>query len=168
MDLEKELEQRKQEIEEYKYSSQKVIDDAKKALPLIVDKHFKNLEGTAKGFSPSDYRVLIIDDDYEILGEVMGRMIDMVGYKYEWANNGKEALEMISEYKPHTVIMDNKMPELTGTELIPVIKRDYPGIKILATGQGFSRESLDLCDKVVTKTFEMNDFIKALEDIAKE
>lgn len=48
------------------------------------------------------------------------------------AANGLEAVALCEKSKPHIVIMDMQMPKMSGSEAIERIKRDIPGVRILA------------------------------------
>jgi len=47
------------------------------------------------------------------------------------ALNGKQAIEIINNQHIDLAIVDISMPEMSGTELIKIIKKDFPYIKIL-------------------------------------
>jgi DNA-binding NarL/FixJ family response regulator len=77
---------------------------------------------------------IVLADDHELLRDGFKAMlkkfkqVQLVGE----ASNGKELLEIVKKYEPQVVITDIKMPLLDGIESVKLIKRDYPGIKILA------------------------------------
>ena len=48
------------------------------------------------------------------------------------ADNGREALDQMSEERPALVITDIKMPELDGFELLATLRRQYPQIPVVA------------------------------------
>ncbi len=47
------------------------------------------------------------------------------------AENGTEAVRMVSELRPDVVVMDVRMPELNGIEATKAIKARHPGVKVL-------------------------------------
>lgn len=47
------------------------------------------------------------------------------------AKNGVECVRLINESKPDVVLLDIRLPDVSGTELIDKIKRVQPGIKII-------------------------------------
>ncbi len=60
-------------------------------------------------------RVLIIDDEFDV------RQITSIALQYEgWmvreASNGREGLAIAREYRPHLILVDLMMPEMTGVE----------------------------------------------------
>ena len=56
------------------------------------------------------------EESFEIVGE---------------AANGLQAIDVISGLKPNVVLLDITMPELSGIEVIPIIKQKSPGTKAL-------------------------------------
>ncbi len=47
------------------------------------------------------------------------------------AHNGKQALEIIPTYQPDMLIVDIRMPEMTGNELVRIVSKQFPKIKTL-------------------------------------
>ena len=47
------------------------------------------------------------------------------------ANNGVEALDIIRKELVDLIILDISMPDMDGIELSKILKKEYPGIKIL-------------------------------------
>ncbi len=76
------------------------------------------------------YNVLIIDDEeplreaIRILGDWTGLGIDQVLE----ATDGQMGLAMLAEHKVDLAIVDMKMPELNGMELLRIIEREYPDL----------------------------------------
>jgi len=78
-------------------------------------------------------RILLVDD-HRIIRQGIRALL-----RYEEnflivgeAQNGKEALDLITRVHPDVVLMDIDMPELSGVETTKIINRDYPEIKVLA------------------------------------
>ena len=79
--------------------------------------------------------ILVIDDDPQI--QVMLRqMLGREGYEVEIAVNGLEGIKVCSQKQIDLVITDIFMPEKEGLETISDLKRDYPGIPIIAMSGG--------------------------------
>ncbi len=82
------------------------------------------------------YRVLIIDDE-ENLVNVMKINFEKKKYQVKTAYNGKSGLKEFSKFKPHCVLTDLKMPDITGIEVLKEVKKidfDVPVILITAYG----------------------------------
>ena len=61
----------------------------------------------------SDYRILLVDDEEDIL-EFLGYKLRNEGFEIYTASNGREAVTMVKELRPHLVLMDVMMPEMDG------------------------------------------------------
>jgi DNA-binding NtrC family response regulator len=84
------------------------------------------------------YRVMVIDDD-ETLARMIGQMLRRMGYLSVVCYGPTRALALFSRasHRFNAVVLDEIMPGLRGTELIPKllqIKKDIP--IILMTGHG--------------------------------
>ncbi len=64
---------------------------------------------------PSDYIILIVDDENDIL-EFVGYNLRKEGYQVLTANNGRDAIKIAKEKLPHLIILDVMMPEMDGIE----------------------------------------------------
>jgi CheY-like chemotaxis protein len=73
--------------------------------------------------APSNLRVLLVDDQDDLL-MMMNLMLKRRGeYTIETATSGAQAIEKASNFAPHVVISDIGMPEMDGCELMEVLRR---------------------------------------------
>jgi two-component system response regulator NreC len=77
-------------------------------------------------------RILIVDDE-KAVRSALGRLL---GTRGEWevvgeAADGAEAIGKAKELQPDVVIMDITMPEMSGLEATPEIKKAIPDAEIL-------------------------------------
>lgn len=80
------------------------------------------------------FTILCVDDEMSILN-ALKRLLRKEGYKLLFANSGKEGLELLSENEVHLVISDQRMPEMSGTEFLEIVKDKYPEVlRIILTG----------------------------------
>ena len=79
-------------------------------------------------------RILIVEDDATLCGELMEALSWDKSYEVEAARDGFGALIKVGAFYPHLLILDLRMPSLDGFEVCKKIK-EYPvtsSIKILA------------------------------------
>ena len=81
-------------------------------------------------------RVLIVDDHTLVRDGIRALLalsadIEVVGE----AANGREALGKIKQLTPDVILMDLAMPIMSGLDATRRIRRDFPGIKVLALTQ---------------------------------
>jgi response regulator NasT len=71
-------------------------------------------------------KVLIVEDDH-LVSEMIRGMLEELGYEIAGeAEDGHEALGMIREVKPDVVLMDIKMPRMSGIEASILIQKHFP------------------------------------------
>jgi DNA-binding NarL/FixJ family response regulator len=78
-------------------------------------------------------RILIVDD-HNIVRQGLRAILRVVpGLELAGeANNGQEALALTLEHGPDVVLMDLVMPEMDGIAATAAIKRDAPGVRVVA------------------------------------
>lgn len=73
--------------------------------------------------------VLVVDDEADILKLVSENLL-IRGYQVSEAKNGTEALAQLRVSQPSLMVLDIKLPDFTGLELLERIKND----PLIATG----------------------------------
>ena len=92
-------------------------------------------------------RILIIDDE-QLIGELLGDYLQEKGYDTFFIDNGEEALQYYKRIRPHIVLLDVQMADLNGLEVLKQIHSidSYIGV-IMITGledEDTAREALKL------------------------
>lgn len=81
----------------------------------------------------SDANVLFVDDEPGILATM--RMLFRGRYNLHFANSGSEALEIMRQHPIHVVVSDQRMPNMTGVELLRAARGINENMmRILLTG----------------------------------
>ncbi|HTY74240.1 MAG TPA: response regulator [Candidatus Nanoarchaeia archaeon] len=82
----------------------------------------------------SKRNILVIDDDKSIL-RTFTRILKKSGYEIDIAETGKEALEKSKEKNYDLALIDIRLPDMDGTDLLVKIKPNMKNaIKIMITG----------------------------------
>jgi YesN/AraC family two-component response regulator len=93
-----------------------------------------------KGGHMQKPNILIVDDEKDILEGTRS----FLSYRYECnietADNGEEAIEKVKTFKPDVILLDIKMPGISGIEVISVIKKINPASKIIVISAWKSAE----------------------------
>ena len=115
-------------------------------------------------------RVLIADDE-DSMRSLVARAIAMDGHETVTAQDGAEALEMLTrdEGAFDLLLTDIQMPIMDGIALALTAARDFPELKILLmTGFAHQRERASgleaIVHDVVTKPFSVADIRTAVAD----
>jgi len=82
----------------------------------------------------SKKRILVIDDDKSVL-RTFTLILKKDGYDVDIAETGKEALEKVEAGKYNAALIDVRLPDMEGTDLLPKIQSVLPeAVKIIITG----------------------------------
>jgi CheY-like chemotaxis protein len=76
-------------------------------------------------------RILVIDDE-PVLRVTFKHLLEGEGYRVWTASNGREGLDIFRQHPVDLVITDIVMPEMDGYEIIENIRRESPGLPIIA------------------------------------
>lgn len=109
--------------------------------------------------------ILIIDDEKGV-GDILKKILSKEGYDVHAVTRGQDGVKLVREKDVHLVILDIKMPEMDGIEVlqkIHEIKKDVVVIMLTAYGTlTTAREAMKLgAYDYITKPFD-NDFVKAM------
>ncbi|MDZ7824784.1 MAG: response regulator [Gammaproteobacteria bacterium] len=78
-------------------------------------------------------RILFVDDEQRVLAAM--RAMFRRDYEVHIANSGAEALEILREHAIDVVVSDQRMPEMTGVEVLKEARQIAPSaMRILLTG----------------------------------
>jgi two-component system, OmpR family, alkaline phosphatase synthesis response regulator PhoP len=70
------------------------------------------------------YRILLVDDEKDIL-EFIGYNLQKAGYEVYKSTNGRDAIRLANEMKPHLILLDVMMPEMDGIETCEEIRKNH-------------------------------------------
>jgi CheY-like chemotaxis protein len=80
--------------------------------------------------APAALRVLVVDDDDE-MRRLLRRSLESDGHRVTEQDRGAEALATLREGTFDLVILDNRMPGLSGLDLLPMLRREFPNLPVL-------------------------------------
>lgn len=117
-------------------------------------------------------RILIIDDDKETC-MLLDRYLSKKGYDTVVAYNGKMAVDYLKKNKVHLALIDFKLPDYNGVEILQKIKILDPKIAvIIITGYSDVRVAVDAVKKgafeYVTKPLQPDEILLAITNALKE
>ena len=84
-------------------------------------------------------QILLVDDD-DLFGDMIEEALIMFGYGVARARDGKAALKLYAPATVALVLTDMIMPDMEGVELIFALRRQHPGVKVIAISGGGSNE----------------------------
>lgn len=112
-------------------------------------------------------RILVVDDDRAFL-DATTALLSREGYDVTTARDGFEALAVFRGGQPDLLISDLKMPNMSGFELLGVVRRRFPAMAVIARSEEFVPAVQDrvLADAFVGKDvnsgFELLEIVREL------
>jgi DNA-binding NtrC family response regulator len=114
-------------------------------------------------------RILVVDDDKSIR-KTLAAILKDEGYYVDAAENGKQAIEKTDSSYYNLALIDIRLPDMEGTELLTKMKDTTPKMrKIIITGHPSLRNAVEALNKeanaYILKPFDIK---KALETIREQ
>jgi len=116
--------------------------------------------------------VVLADDHVLVRDGIKALLEDQHGIRViDEASNGKEAIEVIAKNKPHILIVDIRMPEMNGIEVVRIINDRYKDVRTLVLSMHDSEEYVIQAiqagaDGYLLKGASKDEFLKALHTVA--
>ncbi len=114
---------------------------------------------------------ILVVDDIPAMRESIGAALSAAGHRPSYAENGKEALELILANKFDAIVTDLWMPEMDGLDLIKRVRREQMSLRVFAITGGGPRLTMEAAssiaeiwgaEKVFFKPFDESLLIEAL------
>ena len=107
--------------------------------------------------------VLVVDDE-KIIRDGCRRVLTEKGFQVLTSENGVQAMEMLSSEDVDIILLDLKMPVMSGEEVLDRVTVQYPDIPvIIITGHGTIDTAVHCMKKgaydFVTKPFQIDQFL---------
>jgi CheY-like chemotaxis protein len=116
-------------------------------------------EGSAWSQSDaSDRPLILLVDDFEDALAIYGQYLDHCGYRIVVARNGEEAIQAAELHRPQLILLDLRMPVMSGTDALRHMRSDpaLAGVPVIAlTAHALEGERLEALaagfDDVISK-----------------
>jgi DNA-binding response OmpR family regulator len=119
-------------------------------------------------------KVLVAEDERDIR-ELIGFTLRFAGLDVILTRNGAEAVEQALQLKPDLIMLDIRMPKMTGYEACRVLKNnpdtsDIPVVILSAKGQdGEIQEGIEAgADHYIVKPFAPEELTNRVKDILRD
>jgi len=117
-------------------------------------------------------RILVIDDD-ESIRKVLATILEEEGFIVDTAKDGKEAIKLSNVRFYNLALIDIRLPDMEGVELLTKMKDATPKMrKIIITGYPSMQNAINALNKgadaYIIKPFDMGDVLKTIREQLKE
>ena len=113
-------------------------------------------------------KLILVVDDMADFREIFSVKLSGAGYRIETAADGVEAIRKVKELKPDLVLLDVKMPGMSGEDVLAALRAD-PATNftkiVFITSLGDPGE--ELTTESLAKKFGADGYIRKTEDLDK-
>ena len=118
----------------------------------------------------SKVKILIVDDDLNIC-ELLRLYAEKDGYEPIVVNDGRQALEALTQHNPKLILLDVMLPKLDGWQVCREIRKtsDVPIIMLTAKGETFDKIlGLELgADDYIAKPFDTKEVMARVKAVLR-
>ena len=126
-------------------------------------------------------KLLLIDDDEELCAE-LAEVLEAEGFEVDVAFDGLQGLQHLQVKPYHIIVLDLKLPGLSGYGVLDSIKKNSRLVKVLVlSGKPFrepllkingvhqdeEEKILNLADAVMNKPFMVNEFLQQIKTLER-
>ena len=113
-------------------------------------------------------RILIVDDE-EVVRNVLQRILKAAGYDATVAVDGEHAIDILYQEEHEVVLLDIKMPGMTGIEVLGKLTAEWPDICVIMVTAVVDAQTAVKAMKLgaldyITKPFDQDDVIQKVRE----
>lgn len=114
------------------------------------------------------HTILVVDDEADVVKSVQDLL--RLDYRVLGATRAADAIELMKNEEVHVVMTDQRMPEMTGVELLSSVRGDHPdAIRLLFTGYADIRAVIEAINqgsvyRYITKPWDPDELMAVIRD----
>ena len=102
-------------------------------------------------------KILIVDDETGIIEEVKS-YFEEEGFQIYTADTGKEGIDWLQQVKPDLVILDMKLPDMSGLTVLRTCKDISPATKVIVNTGYVDQNIIDEAERLGRDAFLQKPF----------
>src|SRR5262249_10211892 len=117
----------------------------------------------------SSARVLVVDDDAE-MRTLLRRTLEFDGHQVAERDRGTHVMAAVREVPFDLIILDKEMPGMSGLDVLPLLRREFPRLPVLLVtafgGRQIASSALRLgATKYLEKPFRLSQLREAVDGL---
>ncbi len=127
--------------------------------------------GSERSMDSIKRKILVVDDNVEF-AKTVARNLEKEGFQVSIANDGNAAILSASSDSPDLVLLDLKLPDIPGIELLRILKSINENVSVIViTAYGGERVAIDLMKAgaidFLSKPFDFENLLSAVNNAFK-
>jgi len=116
--------------------------------------------------------ILLVEDNKELAKSLSGHLTEE-GYAVTPANSGESALEELQKKEFAIVVLDLKLPKLSGFEVLKSTKKNFPKTKVIVLTAYADPMNITMCkelgsDEVIAKPYDLAFLFETIRSFLKD
>ncbi len=113
-------------------------------------------------------RILVVDDE-EVVRNILQRILKEAGYDATVATDGEHAIDILYQEEHEVVLLDIKMPGMTGIEVLGKLTAEWPNICVIMVTAVVDAQTAVKAMKLgaldyITKPFDREDVVQKVRE----
>lgn len=114
-------------------------------------------------------KILVVEDDKD-MSRIISSILKEEGYKIDRAYDGEQAIKKIKAKDYNLMILDYKLPDINGINVLKEVRRTKPSLKVIMISAYGSPSIKSTAKKFgvyrfLDKPFDLNRLVKAVKDV---
>jgi DNA-binding response OmpR family regulator len=130
----------------------RVETNRESAFPQVPGTLPKELPQVRQGSNTME-RILVVEDDHAVQ-KALKRLFETEGFEIEISGDGKAALEAFRKITPSAIVLDLRLPLMSGRDVCREIKQQAPSVPIIVLSA-----ASDVSDKVLLLELGADDYV---------
>jgi DNA-binding NarL/FixJ family response regulator len=107
-----------------------MVDGARERRSPVREKDIASDGASGSDESAGRLRVLVVDD-HDLYRLSLCELLEEDGFEVADSPDAKAAIRQAASFSPHVVVMDMKLPGMSGIEATPLVLQAAPGTRVL-------------------------------------
>ncbi|HMD14625.1 MAG TPA: response regulator [Bacteroidota bacterium] len=121
---------------------------------------------------PFENTILIVEDEKELL-MTLAEQLSLEDYEVATAADGEQALELLQKKKFSLIVLDLKLPKVSGFDVLKFLKQKSTQTKVIVLTAYADLKNVTMvkdlgADDVIEKPYELGDLIDAIHFVMKK
>jgi len=113
-------------------------------------------------------KILVVDDERDIC-RMISNILKEEGYKVDKAYDGKQAIRKVKTRGYNLMLLDYKLPDIDGINVLKEIRRIEPSLKVIMISAYGSPSTKSMAKKFgvyrfLDKPFDLNRLVRVVKD----
>ena len=114
-------------------------------------------------------KILVVDDEVEIC-TILRRFFQQQGFEVVTSTDGDNALTLATKERPHLILLDMKMPGISGVEVLRILRENHHPAKVVILSavkdESVIKETLRMgADGYLTKPFRLEQVAQLMNSL---